>query len=383
MPVVNENHARLCASLEWAEHIQTEILPRVTASACLGEQLLELGPGPGAATDWLRARVRRLVAIETDADAVAALRARFAQTNVAVVHGDAGDLPFASSSFDSAACFTMLHHVATVQQQNHLLAEVLRVLRPGGALVGSDSLPSDDLHHFHAGDTYNPIEPAAFLTRLQTLGYRDIVLSVGKGLTFVAHKASADAARGSRTSRDAEQAREAVPEARLQDGIPQTAGWFVVNARDAHWLYNEMRGVCRFSGQGQAHFNDLGVSLYQLKPGQPMALYHHEAGQEDFLVLHGRCCLIVEGHEREIKAWDFVHCPPETAHTIVGAGTTPALVLAVGARKQKGSARYPVAEAAIRHHAGVTENSTSAVQVYASFGEPRRGPAPHILSSQP
>ena len=76
----------------------------------------------------------------------------------------------------------------TATQQNQLLAEVLRVLRPGGVLVGSDSLPSDELHHFHQGDTYNPIEPGAFLTRLQTLGFADIAIAVSQEMRFVAHK---------------------------------------------------------------------------------------------------------------------------------------------------------------------------------------------------
>jgi hypothetical protein len=71
-------------------------------------------------------------------------------------------------------------------------------------------------------------------------------------------------------------------EARLESGVPSTAGWFVINARDARWMRNDMRAVCRFGGEGEAHFDDLGVGLYWLAPGQLMSLYHHEAGQEDF-----------------------------------------------------------------------------------------------------
>jgi len=165
-------------------------------------------------------------------------------------------------------------------------------------------------------------------------------------------------------------------EAKLEDGVPIAAGWFVVNARAARWLHNEMRSVCRFGGQGEAHFDDLGVGLYWLEPGKPMALYHHEAGQEDFLVLRGSCTLIVEGVRRPLAQWDFVHCPPRTAHTIVAAGNDPALVFAVGARKEKGSASYPVHEAAIRHRAGVPDEATTPDETYGRFGEPRPGPAP-------
>ena len=168
-------------------------------------------------------------------------------------------------------------------------------------------------------------------------------------------------------------------EALVEDGVPVTGGWFVVNVRDARWLHNRMRSVCRFGGEGDAHFDDLGVSLFWLQPGRPMSLYHHEAGQEDFLVLIGECMLLVEGEERRLEAWDFVHCPPRTAHTIVAAGQ-PALVLGVGARKEKGSARYPVEPVAIAHGAGVRDDSATAQEVYASFGEPTPGPAPEIFS---
>jgi uncharacterized cupin superfamily protein len=165
-------------------------------------------------------------------------------------------------------------------------------------------------------------------------------------------------------------------EALLEDGVPVTGGWFVVGVRDARWLHNRMRAWCRFGGQGDAHFDDLGIGLFWLEPGHPMSLYHHEAGQEDFLVLAGEGTLIIEGVERPLRAWDFVHCPPRTAHTIVAGGDRPALVLAVGARKEKGSARYPVDPIAIAHGAGVPDESTTAQELYASFGEAVPGPPP-------
>jgi uncharacterized cupin superfamily protein len=167
-------------------------------------------------------------------------------------------------------------------------------------------------------------------------------------------------------------------EAQLRDGVPQTAGWFVVNARDTLWLHDDMRSRARFGGEGEAHFDDLGISLNVIEPGKAMALYHHEAGQEDFLVLKGQALLIVEGEERPLAPFDLFHCPPRTPHTIVGAGTGPALILAVGARKEKGSARYPVEPAAIGHRAGV-EPSENAEEAYARWGEPRQGPPPAAL----
>jgi ubiquinone/menaquinone biosynthesis C-methylase UbiE len=185
---MNKNHAKLMPSPEWAAHIQDEVLPLATERVELGADLLELGPGPGAATDWLRHRVGRLVAVEHEEAAVAKLTERFAGTNVEVTSGDAAALGFPDASFDTVATCTMLHHVPTRALQDKVLAEAFRVLRPGGTFLGSDSLPSDGLHQFHEGDTYNPVEPAAFLTRLQVAGFAEITLRVGRNLNFTARK---------------------------------------------------------------------------------------------------------------------------------------------------------------------------------------------------
>jgi SAM-dependent methyltransferase len=189
---MNENHAKLLGTAEWAAHLHEDVLPVVTNGVDLGDDLLEIGPGPGAASEWLRHRVRRLVALELDPAAAAALQDRFDQTNVEAMIGDATSLGYPEGSFDSVGMFTMLHHVPTRALQDRILAESLRVLRPGGTLIGSDSLPSDGLHQFHEGDTYNPVEPAAFLTRLQTIGFAEITLTVGHNLMFRAKKAAGD-----------------------------------------------------------------------------------------------------------------------------------------------------------------------------------------------
>ncbi|HEY2550852.1 MAG TPA: class I SAM-dependent methyltransferase [Streptosporangiaceae bacterium] len=188
---MNENHARLCASPEWASYLQEELLPAVMPGGGLGLEMLEIGPGPGAATRWLRHRTERLTALESDPAAAATLAAELAGTNVTVVVGDAAQLSFPDASFDSAGTFTMLHHVPTAELQYRVLAEAYRVLRPGGVLVGSDSLASNELHHFHADDTYLPVEPATLLTRLQAIGFRRITITVDKALGFIAGKPSA------------------------------------------------------------------------------------------------------------------------------------------------------------------------------------------------
>jgi uncharacterized cupin superfamily protein len=127
-----------------------------------------------------------------------------------------------------------------------------------------------------------------------------------------------------------------IPEAPLEDTgnglVPNGAGWFVVNAREAEWRANApgRPALCLF--EGEPEFEQIGINLNVLGPGEPMAMYHWEADQENFLVLAGEPVLIVEGEERALRPWDFVHCPPGTNHTIVGAGETPCVVIAIGAR---------------------------------------------------
>ena len=185
---MNDNHA-LCATPEWAGFMESEVLEPVTAGLDLGDEMLEIGPGPGAATRWLRHRVKRLVALELDPDAAAHLADELAGTNVAVRVGDSTQLPFPDESFDSVGCFTMLHHLPTAQAQFRTLCEAFRVLRPEGVLVGADSLASQGLHEFHEGDTYNPIDPPRLLVFLQAAGFGHIMVSVGEGLLFTARTA--------------------------------------------------------------------------------------------------------------------------------------------------------------------------------------------------
>lgn len=185
---MNENHTKLCPSPEWAEHIQNDVLPSLAVIANFGDDMVELGPGPGAATEWLYRRVRRLVAVETDENAAKLLSKRYAGTNVEVVTGDATELDLPSNSFDSVGSFTMLHHIPTFAGQQNLLRESFRVLKPGGVFVGSDSLASNDLHHFHEGDDYNPVDAAGLVVRLQSVGFPQITIVIDGDVRFVARK---------------------------------------------------------------------------------------------------------------------------------------------------------------------------------------------------
>ncbi len=170
--------------------------------------------------------------------------------------------------------------------------------------------------------------------------------------------------------------RSVVPESQLvstEHGlVPKGQGWFVVNATETQWWEREGRGVlCEFEGagvEGATDFLQLGINLTVLSPGEPMAMYHWEADQEDFLVLAGEALAIVEGEERPLRQWDFVHCPPGTSHAIVGAGERPCLVLAVGARDRSTGPEwgaYTVDEAALRHGAGVERETTDPAEAYA------------------
>jgi mannose-6-phosphate isomerase-like protein (cupin superfamily) len=130
-------------------------------------------------------------------------------------------------------------------------------------------------------------------------------------------------------------------------------------------------------------FEQLGVGLTVLEPGEPMAMYHREIDQEDFLVLAGEALAIVEGEKRPLRRWDLLHCPAGTNHVIVGAGTGPCVVFSVGSREKHTQraadgtiegrddwGAYTVDDAAARHGAAPPEETTDASVAYGRFPEP-------------
>ena len=157
--------------------------------------------------------------------------------------------------------------------------------------------------------------------------------------------------------------------------VPHGEGWFVLNARHSRWYERPGRGaLCMF--EGEPEFPQLGVNLQVLGPGEPNSMYHWEADQEDFLILSGEAVLVIEGAERRLRAWDFVHCPVGANHVIVGAGTGPCAVLCVGVRDRSTGpdwGGYTADPAAIRHGAGVEEDTTDPDTAYARF--PARRPS--------
>jgi uncharacterized cupin superfamily protein len=148
--------------------------------------------------------------------------------------------------------------------------------------------------------------------------------------------------------------------------IPEDGGWFVLNAREARWLEGTLGAYCAWEGPDAGRFTQVGINLNVLQPGIPMAMYHRENSQEDFLVLAGECVVIVEGEERPLRQWDLFHCPPNVPHTIVGAGDAPALVLAVGARGtgEDQDLAYPVDPVAQKHGAGVAKETSLPSEAY-------------------
>lgn len=164
-----------------------------------------------------------------------------------------------------------------------------------------------------------------------------------------------------------------VTEARLErvaSGLaPVTPGWFIVNTADAAWVNNEWSGgVCIFESddfvlRGRPDLTEYvkpnaGFTIRVVPPGQPAGLYHAESVQEDFLILMGECVLIIEDQERHLRAWDFVHCPPMTAHTFVATETGPCVILAAGNRRDDLERVYRRSEVALRYDAGPDVDTT-------------------------
>jgi SAM-dependent methyltransferase len=180
---MNEKHLELCSSAEWAEAVQQWIIPWVIDGIELGDDVLELGPGPGRTTEVLVDLVPRLTAVEVDAGLANALSARV--SGCVVLHGDATDLEFPDNRFSSALSFTMLHHVPSPAAQDKLFSQVARVLRPGGIFAGTDSLDSQEFRELHVGDVCVPVEPETLAHRLSVAGFEQITVDTNEyGVRF-------------------------------------------------------------------------------------------------------------------------------------------------------------------------------------------------------
>jgi SAM-dependent methyltransferase len=187
---VNEGHEQFCASDEWRAELRERILPAIIGETELGSDLLEIGPGYGATTDYLRDQAMRVTAVEIHPELAARLVDRYAGTNVDVCCGDATATDFDGNRFSAVTSFFMLHHVPTVELQDRLFAEVARVLQPGGVFIAADSLASEGLRAFHHDDVYQPIDPETLGDRLDAAGLVEVDVHVyeDKGWNACARK---------------------------------------------------------------------------------------------------------------------------------------------------------------------------------------------------
>jgi SAM-dependent methyltransferase len=171
---MNPGHMEYCASEDWRRLVHETILPVALEDVDLGDEAIEIGPGPGFTTDVLCTKTAHLTAVELDEGLAAGLAERMAGRNVAVVVGDATALEFAPGRVTGAASFHMLHHIAPAEAQDAVFAELARVLVPGATLVAADGVYSEGSARFHEDDTYNPIDPEELEPRLSAAGFGSV-----------------------------------------------------------------------------------------------------------------------------------------------------------------------------------------------------------------
>ena len=177
---MNQLHRWICRSGYWKKKLEERVLPWALAGVELGQSVLEVGPGPGLTTDFLRQCLERLTVVEIDPRLAGSLGARLRGTNVKVVGGDATAMLFEGNIFSGAVSFTMLHHVPSGPLQNELFREVYRVLKPGAVFAGVDSLWSWRMRVLHIWDTLVPVDPATFGARLRSAGFTNIFIDVNE-----------------------------------------------------------------------------------------------------------------------------------------------------------------------------------------------------------
>ena len=178
---MNRFHRWYCRSALWKKLLSSQVIPWALKGVDLGTDVLEVGPGPGLTTDILRQRLPHITSIEIDPRLAASLQERMRNTNVRVIQGDATAMPFPSDSFSAAVSFTMLHHVPSAALQDRLLAEVYRILKPGGMFAGTDSTWSRAFALIHLWDTMVVVDPDGFGGRLEAAGFTDVSIRIARG----------------------------------------------------------------------------------------------------------------------------------------------------------------------------------------------------------
>jgi uncharacterized cupin superfamily protein len=180
---------------------------------------------------------------------------------------------------------------------------------------------------------------------------------------------------------ESEPVREATIKETDTGKVVEGDGWFILNLAEASWDRDPNQGVWHVLGAPDAPFTQFGIGPHLLMPGQPNGRYHSETAQEGFLVLAGECTAIVEGEERRMRQWDYLHCPPGTYHIMVGAGDGPCVILMIGARFPNNVLHYPVNEVAARYGASTPVDTNSPREAYADLPDsvtPERAPWPSV-----
>jgi SAM-dependent methyltransferase len=173
---MNEAHLQILASPQWAQALREDLLPWLIQAGELGDDVLELGPGPGLTTELLMHRTARLTAVEVDEHLAAGLAGRMAGTNVTVICADAAKTGLPAGHFSAVVCLSMLHHVPSEPVQDQVLREAFRVLRPGGCFLAVDAVDSDRMRELHAGDVFVPFRPGTAEGRVAAAGFGAITI---------------------------------------------------------------------------------------------------------------------------------------------------------------------------------------------------------------
>jgi ubiquinone/menaquinone biosynthesis C-methylase UbiE len=166
-----------CATNFWRNITQQHLLPRLLKGGDRGDSVLELGPGPGAATSALLKQFERVTSLEYSAKFATKIARDlrredlFAGHSAVVVQGDATQMPFADASFSCVVAILMLHHLRSAELQDRALAEVFRVLRPGGSFLAFEIHDGWLQQLIHARSTFVPFVASAANARLNAAGF--------------------------------------------------------------------------------------------------------------------------------------------------------------------------------------------------------------------
>jgi ubiquinone/menaquinone biosynthesis C-methylase UbiE len=186
---MNLVHQWICSSRHWKRKLEADVLPAALNGLDLGDNLVEIGPGFGLTTNWLRRRIKRLTVVEIDSRLAHRLANSLRGTNVRVVQGDGTALPFRDKSFSGAVAFTMFHHVPSHRLQDSLLVEVCRVIQPGAVFAGVDSIGSLGMRLLHIRDILVPVDPDTLPSKLEAAGFGGVSVTVdGQRFRFAARR---------------------------------------------------------------------------------------------------------------------------------------------------------------------------------------------------